>query len=63
MVLWKNCHALGQFSTAQNGYYVVNQIFFYFALSNVQFFNDFNVNVTQRNGISQLFFNIFVFLV
>ena len=63
MVLWKNCHAFEQFSTVQNGYYVVNQTFFYFALSNFQFFNGLNVNVTQRNGISQLFFNIFVFLV
>ena len=63
MVLWKNCHALEQFSTVQNSYYVVNKTVFYFALSNFQFFNGFNVNVTQRNGISQLFFNIFVFLV
>ena len=28
MVLWKNCHALEQFSTVQNGYYVVNKTFF-----------------------------------
>ena len=28
MVLWKNCHALEQFSTVQNGYYVINQTFF-----------------------------------
>ena len=61
MVLWKNCHALEQFSTVENSYYVVNKTFFYFALSNFQFFNGFNVS--QRNGISQLFFDIFVFLV
>ena len=39
MVLWKNCHALEQFSTVENDYYVVNKTFFYFALSNFQFFN------------------------
>ena len=37
MVLWKNCHALEQSSTVQNGYYMVNKTFFYFALSNFQF--------------------------
>lgn len=28
MVLWKNCHALEQFSTVQNSYYVINKTFF-----------------------------------
>ena len=28
MVLWKNCHALEQFSTVQKDYYVVNNPFF-----------------------------------
>lgn len=32
MVLWKNCHALEQFSTVQNSYYVVNKTFFSFLM-------------------------------
>ena len=49
MVLWKNCHALEQLITVQNDYYIGKQNFLYFALSNFQFFNGFNVNVTQRD--------------
>ena len=49
MVLWKNCHALEQLITVQNDYYIGKQNFWYFALSNFQFFNGFSVNVTQRD--------------
>ena len=52
MVLWKNCHTLEQFSTVQYSLERLlcgKQNFFYSALSNFQFFNGFNVNVTQKN--------------